>query len=288
MLTEIAIGDAYGAGFEFATKERLAQIPNDLTTYYKHNLPGAFPAGSYTDDTQMSIAIVELMLSGKAFTVENVAEKFVECYKRDPRPGYSFKLQEIMDGLETGAELRAKIVPNSAKCGAAMRSVPIGLCASKTDIMTFCQTQASVTHNTTSGIVSSQAVALTAHYYRYRCAETLEVSLPEFLNLYLPAWNWTGWKPKTYVSTSAEDVVCSAISAVERNTKMSELLKECVDYTGDVDSVSAIALGLASVNPKYANDLPLGLYDGLEKTAYGHQFLAGLDRKLSEFNGYIP
>jgi len=77
MLVEIGVGDSYGAGFEYAKPERLAELTNDLKTYYPHNLPGFLPAGSYTDDTQMSIGLAEHILSGEAFTHELLADRFV-------------------------------------------------------------------------------------------------------------------------------------------------------------------------------------------------------------------
>ena len=49
MLYEIAIADAYGAGFEFAAPEVIAQH-NDLSCYVPHQLYGML--GNYTDEKQ--------------------------------------------------------------------------------------------------------------------------------------------------------------------------------------------------------------------------------------------
>ena len=43
MLLDIAIADAYGAGFEFAKPEVLARRPNDFTRYFRHNLDDNLP-----------------------------------------------------------------------------------------------------------------------------------------------------------------------------------------------------------------------------------------------------
>ena len=53
MLTEIAIADAYGAGFEFCAVEKI-RLHNNLESYCKHELYDI--SAKYTDDTQMSIA----------------------------------------------------------------------------------------------------------------------------------------------------------------------------------------------------------------------------------------
>jgi hypothetical protein len=62
---------------------------------------------------------------------------------------------------------------------------------------------------------------------------------------------------------------------------MSELLVDCINSGGDVDSVAAIAMGLASLSPEYVADIPEVLQVGLEAGAYGASFLAGLDAALA-------
>lgn len=60
MLVELAIGDAYGAGFEYAPAAILKH--NDLSRYIQHPKHNIRP-GQYTDDTQMSLAIAEAIVS---------------------------------------------------------------------------------------------------------------------------------------------------------------------------------------------------------------------------------
>ncbi len=61
MLLELAVGDAYGAGFEYADADTVA-AKNDLSHYVRHPRHRISP-GRYTDDTQMSLAIAEAILS---------------------------------------------------------------------------------------------------------------------------------------------------------------------------------------------------------------------------------
>lgn len=63
MLLEIAIGDAYGAGFEYVSTAIICEH-NDLSGYIQHPRHGTKP-GQYTDDTQMSISIAEVIVSGE-------------------------------------------------------------------------------------------------------------------------------------------------------------------------------------------------------------------------------
>jgi ADP-ribosyl-[dinitrogen reductase] hydrolase len=52
LLLELAVGDAYGAGFEYLDAEMIRR-QNDLSRYVKHPSHNIQP-GSYTDDTQGS------------------------------------------------------------------------------------------------------------------------------------------------------------------------------------------------------------------------------------------
>ena len=90
MLLELAIGDAYGAGFEYAPHAVFAN--NDVTGYIAHQKHRISP-GSYTDDTQMSLAIAELLVGDAPFTRESVAAAFVQVFHRDPREGYAARFR---------------------------------------------------------------------------------------------------------------------------------------------------------------------------------------------------
>ena len=80
MLLELAVGDAYGAGFEYADRA-IIQGHNDLSRYIKHQRHDIVP-GCYTDDTQMSLAIAEAIVSGEPWTPLNLVNRFVAAFKR--------------------------------------------------------------------------------------------------------------------------------------------------------------------------------------------------------------
>jgi ADP-ribosyl-[dinitrogen reductase] hydrolase len=94
MLLELAIGDAYRAGFEYVSS-KLVREHNDLSHYAQHPRHTIRP-GCYTDDAQMSIAIAELIVSDTPWEPLQIANKFVEVFKRDPREGYAreFRLSQ--------------------------------------------------------------------------------------------------------------------------------------------------------------------------------------------------
>jgi ADP-ribosyl-[dinitrogen reductase] hydrolase len=274
VLVEIAIGDAYGAGFEFCSRQKIERS-NTLAAYVDHEL--GIPAGRYTDDTQMSIAVSEVLLSGAETTSAVFADAFVRCYKRDERDGYAKGMHALLKECVDGTELRARIRPESRRNGAAMRSVPLGLIPDKQVLGAAARAQAVVTHNTPEGVLSSQAVALMAHVLLYEDAplDTLPGHVLRDLGFELDC-NW------------AQEVECDAIqtlhavcTALLRNRRMPDLLVDCVNFGGDVDSVAAIAMGLASVSSEYAADAPTILLEGLEAGAFGVSFLSRLDARLA-------
>ncbi|HYP18891.1 MAG TPA: ADP-ribosylglycohydrolase family protein, partial [Chloroflexia bacterium] len=74
--------------------------------------------------------------------------------------------------------------------------------------------------------------------------------------------------------------VRAAVTTVAGSSSLSELLRRCVDYTGDVDTVAAIALAAGSCSREVRQDLPEVLAEGLETGKYGREYLSELDRRL--------
>ncbi|KZN44953.1 ADP-ribosylglycohydrolase family protein [Pseudoalteromonas luteoviolacea] len=162
MLLEIAIGDAYRAGFEFSDREKVTRF-NNLSAYHEHGL--GIASGHYTDDTQMSLALAELIIDGEAWDKHTITRKFIDSFKRDQRLGYSKGFYAFLDSISSAKEFLAKIKPNSIADGAAVRLVPLGLFPKVEEVLNKTEVQVSITHNTPIGINSSQAVELASHYF---------------------------------------------------------------------------------------------------------------------------
>lgn len=276
MLLELAVGDAYGAGFEYAN-EIVAKY-NDLSRYVRHPRHTEICAGCYTDDPQMSIAIVELIVSDDAWTPYNLATRFVDYFKRDPRSGFAGRFYDFLKQIKDGQEFLERIIPESDKSGAAMRAMPIGVFPTVDEVIEKSTIQAKVTHDTPHGISAAVASALMAHYFLYDVGEKSGVG--DWLNRHIHSdINWAEpyrgkVKAKGWMSVRA------AITAVTRNDSLSALLKDCIAFTGDVDTVASIALACASHSKEYKNDLPQDLIDTLENGQYGRDYLVELDRHL--------
>jgi ADP-ribosyl-[dinitrogen reductase] hydrolase len=273
MLVELAIGDAYGAAFEYVPRKHIVRF-NTLAGYARHPRHSLEP-GSYTDDTQMTIAVAEVLAHGQSWSRAAFAERFVLAFKRDPREGYARGFHQFLTDVQDGADFLRRIRPHSDKSGAAMRACPIGLLETPGRVADIAADQASITHDTSDGIAAAVAAALATHYFAYQLGAPEE--LPRFLAEEDERWAapWSGEVgPKGWMSVRA------AITALARNRSLAALLRDCVDFGGDVDTVATIALGAASTSRDYQRDLPAVLYDGLEDGSFGRSYLARLDDAL--------
>jgi ADP-ribosyl-[dinitrogen reductase] hydrolase len=272
MLVEIAIGDAYGAGFEYADQNL---VKNDLSKFVKHPTHDLQP-GQYTDDTQMSIAIAELLIEEKPFDENIIIAKFIEVFKRDPRDGYSRGFQAILERISTVAGFKQEVVPDSDKSGGAMRAGPLGTLPDAFKVIVAARQQAKITHNTIDGIAAAQAVALMTHYFLYDKGP--KAGIGQYLTL-AGTRNWDeSWTGK--VKAQGWMDVRAAVTCIKATDNLADCLKMVVDFGGDTDTAAAITMAAASCSKEMKKNLPQHLYDTLEKGKYGLRFLRELDEKL--------
>ncbi len=275
MLLELAIGDAYGAGFEYVSR-KLIDEHNDLSAYVQHPRHESIAPGEYTDDTQMTLAIAEAIVAGDSWTPDNLAARFVDVFKRNPREGYASRFYAFLHTMKDGADFLARIQPTSDKSGAAMRAAPIGVFRTVPDVLERARVQAAITHNTPDGIAAAQAAALLSHYFLADLGE--KATLGKFIEQHVDGEWSVPWEGK--VGGKGLMSVRAAITAVQRHDTLSALLRACIDFGGDVDTVATIALGAASSSREVTNDLPQPLVDGLENGVFGRDYLIDLDAKL--------
>ena len=274
MILEGAIGDAYGAGFEFAKYEKI-KSKNTISKYETHPLFEEIK-GKYTDDTQMSIGIAELLIEEKEWTSLMVANKFVEVFKRDPRRGYAKRFQQFLIEIKDGQELLDRIVAKSERNGAAMRSYPIGILKDEKEIIEKSDLQSNITHQTEKALKSAQAIALINHYFIYQKGSKFDVK--EYLQD-IQKYNWKGnWKGE--VKVNAIETVEAVITILVNEHSLADMLKKSVDFGGDVDTVASLCLAIGKMSSEVKDDLPKWLYKDLENNIYGHDFLVDLDSKI--------
>lgn len=280
MLLEMAIGDAYGMGFEYADAS-FVERNNKLTNYVRHRHHPIKP-GYYTDDTQMAIGVAELLVEGALWRPVNIAAKFLSVFHRDQRTGYSGAFYAFLKKTTEADEFLKNIRPDSNKSGGAMRAPPIGVLKNTDDVIQKATIQAQLTHNTPQGIDAACASALLAHYCVHEIGPKKDAA--KFI-ADLIGGDWSPWRLP--VGSPGWQSTRAAIGAVMDSSKLSEVLTKSIGVTGDVDTVGAIAMAAAAHCKEIENDLasyPF-LEGALEDGKYGKTFLKSLDSHLMSLKG---
>lgn len=299
MLLKIAQADSYAAATEFLklTRDEDLEVYEQALKYEKyckhprHNLS----AGKYTDDTQMSIGIAEVLLQTQEPGLKQYADAWVRCFQRDQRDGYARGFQKFLETNKTADDFLKNIRSRSEKNGAAMRSVPIGVLPDVNSVCVVAESQASVTHDTVIGRYASVAVALLSHW-------ALHVAEPAQDEGDGGWWNGYGfvlhYLPKEYKSLweevasfawdgsvhSATDTVHAVFQSLVSSSSLMEVLDKIIRWQGDTDSVAAIAWGIGSSCPFFLeDDAPDWMYYCLEPGGkYGPEFLKDLGSQLMD------
>lgn len=298
MLLRIAQGDAFACAVEYVKRKEhpeLFETVEKFNAYHQHPTHLKLRPGMYSDDTQMSISVAEALIDAQegcvlfpeSLTHEGFVRRWFDTFKRDPRDGYSRGFQALLEGCKTWEELRLRLRPNSSKNGAAMRSVPIGVIRSASDVVTVAGLQASTTHATYGGINSSVTVALMSHFALYDRREfncMLQWGLP-----YCAAFEhfrelWVGPVTDSGSLGVGMNTAHAVHTLLTTETSLMGIMRKVIEWGGDTDSVASIAWGIASARCQ-EELLPEFLERDLEAQGnlmYGSEFLKKLGTTLME------
>jgi ADP-ribosyl-[dinitrogen reductase] hydrolase len=293
MLLRSAQGDAYGVASEYCKRhpdEPEEKLLYEFRQYLPHPAYHKLPLGTYTDDTQMSIAVAELLIAkDRGAKHEDFIQAWFDTFKRDERDGYSRNFQRLLEEAKTADGLRLSLKADSTKNGAAMRSVPLGVIADPEWVKTMAMRQAGTTHATYEGVTSSVAVALMSHFALYDRRDFASMTgwlLPHHAAFERFREPWVG-PVQSKCKHSPWDVGMNTAWAVHTllttQTTLLGIMKQVLDWGGDTDSVAAIAWGIASA--RFRDELPAFFEDDLEKlngSSYGPSFLKDLSKRLMD------
>ncbi len=164
-LDGLSVGDALGE--QYFTRASVAMIVRRVV-----------PKGKWwtTDDTEMAIALTDVIERHHAVDQEDLARTFAARYARDPRRGYGGGAAKLLRGINDGSAWRAlaAVIFNGGSYGngSAMRVAPLGAYfADQSDDVVIAQASLSarVTHAHPEGVAGAIAVALaTAYAWRTR------------------------------------------------------------------------------------------------------------------------
>lgn len=161
----LAIGDALGFPVEFMSAQEIRTDygPDGVTDFLS---VGSHPPGTYSDDTQMTLALARALLRAGDRDLDTlmntVAKEFVSWAfgpDNDRAPGNT--CMSACRRLRDGADWHHSGVPDSKGCGSAMRSAPIGLYYHRDvqQIVDVGITTSQITHGHACALAGSVATA---------------------------------------------------------------------------------------------------------------------------------
>jgi poly(ADP-ribose) glycohydrolase ARH3 len=253
----LALGDALGAPYEGGVLERALW-----------RLLGAFNRSyRWTDDTQMSIDLIEHLLEYKTLNQNQLAIRFAKSYRfsKGYGPGAAKVLKLIAQGVPWQQANTAIYKEGSFGNGGAMRAPVIGLLFAKdienneTQLVEFSSAVASITHAHPLGIDGAVLIALTTAYAFNDIAsisilqKLLEKNRCQQFNVKLTiALNWFKREEQPPVKKVREQLgngisaIDSCVSAIYcallyRNSPFEDLIKFVISLKGDVDTIGSMS-----------------------------------------------
>jgi ADP-ribosylglycohydrolase len=251
------------------------------------------PLGTFTDDTQMSIAVAESLLSADSNDLDQLMEEMSRRFvawaassKNDRAPGGA--CMQGCGNLSRGVPWRDAGVPQSKGCGSAMRVAPVGLFYDDLDRVTeVARASSLLTHGHQAALDAAAAAALMVAMalqdatpqqifdeIEKRCcdssadfAETWRkipamLTLPpeQVLTKNVLGEGWVG-----------EEAVASAMYCFWRSPDVySAAVLTAINTDGDSDSIGAITGSVMGARLGI-NAIPLGWRDRVEDSAYLHE-----------------
>ncbi|MHA1928131.1 MAG: ADP-ribosylglycohydrolase family protein [Candidatus Thorarchaeota archaeon] len=293
----LAIGDAIGAATEFLVYDEIRRRfpPNGVTSFKPFR---GLRSGSYTDDTEMSIAVAKGLVNTSDFTsddiMDSIAKEFIDwkdSTSSSRSPGNT--CMASVSRLQAGKHWSKAGNSDSKGCGTAMRSAPIGLAywhalnalkviASKSSLITHGHPAATAGSIGTAYLVA-KAILETPFSKSVedlnRFTEGISPDFTERLELVPEALEMDDNKRahellgKGWV---AEEAVAGAIFAVAKHPEsFKDIILEAANSGGDTDSKACIAGAIAGARLG-RKAIPSGWVEGIEN----RQLLSDLSRRL--------
>ncbi|MHB8334881.1 MAG: ADP-ribosylglycohydrolase family protein [Acidimicrobiales bacterium] len=273
-----AVGDALGAGYEFGPVPQ----PNDVTMR-RGTLTGA-PAGHWTDDTAMAIAILEVAAAQGTLITDHAAvsvgERFLEWYRSGPSDignqtrAVLSRATSGVDLAETAAREQA-LDPDRAGNGSLMRTGPVALAhlGDEANLVSAARAMSVLTHPNPIALDACVLWTL-AIDHAIRTGELVgpRVGLHQIEAARRSLWvRWIDdaesleprtFNPNGYVVTALQAAWSAIHVTRENHDHFGSGLSQAVAIGDDTDTVAAIAGSL--LGAAYgASSIPLAWKNGL-------------------------
>ncbi len=292
-----AVGDALGMPLEFGPAQSVNALVRDMR-------PGRIPAGSFTDDTEMALALAESLLAHRPLDANDLARRFVAWQQSGP-PDIGIHTRNVLSRIASGTGWRDAIQavqaqnPDSAGNGSLMRCWPVAVaCWDDLDrLLADSRLQSQVTHPHDE-CVAACAWANAALYHLFHgqsrgqaLATALEdAAVPESLRRVVeqsPRLSRTVLANSGWVRHTLQSAVWGLMST----NSFEEAVIQVVNLGNDADTAGAVvgalagaAYGFAAIPARWVQALrgewPLG-----SDTVWRVDDLCALALRLAGING---
>lgn len=141
-----AIGDALGMPLEFDYASPPGHMIREMRA-------GRLPAGNFTDDTEMALALAGSLLTNRRLDPNDVSDRFLDWFKRRP-PDVGIHTTNVLESIARGEKWEGAALnvqnryPDSAGNGSVMRCWPIAvMCWQDEEILdSWSRLQSRITH----------------------------------------------------------------------------------------------------------------------------------------------
>lgn len=161
-----AIGDALGFPYEGSSRSYMQALGDKLVEGYEKHRSGYFPAGQFSDDTQMTLATVEAIVAAEDVDGAAIAAAFVPLWRENRVVGREDDCTEAIQRLMDGTRDWSTAGEGGDGNGAAMRAAPIGLWDyDRQDlIVNHVRICGGITHKHSRALAGAAAVAAAVAY----------------------------------------------------------------------------------------------------------------------------
>ena len=257
-------GDVIGQPVEFDRKKYVNYIPFSM-------------GGHFTDDTVMSIAVMEWLINGE-LTHEALIEQFVKYGHKYLSAGYG---QSFKSWLLSKNDHKPY---NSWGNGSGMRVSPVGwYFNNEEDVLKYAKISAEVTHNHEEGIKGAQAIAISVYlarngYPKDEIKKYIEEKFGYDLNR-----TTDDIRPTYYFHVDCQQSVPESIICFLEAGSTVEAIQLAISLGGDTDTMACMAGAIAEAYYHDANNLFDEVINQTADKIYPQEFVD----TISKFNEII-
>lgn len=258
MILEFAIADAYAQAFEYVKNPKSHGLINDGKTFQQNPKYPDLKPGDFTDDTIRTICSANMVLNSDRIwsKMDSPKEHFRylrEYFFKFHRKGWSGRFQSFMEENK-GEDLDvvySKIQRRNTN-GAIMGILPFGYLKTISEVKNISAAHALSTHSS-STIPYAQAAALCVWYLRNNKAKKAGLELRNFLLDNVEELSYIKGDPGSMAAIDTFNVVLGQVElAIRKQKYMFQVIRDCVNLSGDTDTITALTVGIYSLTSEYS------------------------------------